>query len=85
MAYGHFVSDEGEEYGSFEVFYKNAQDCEIWTADWRAQCKPDPDEESPYTAGWYWWACFPGCIPDGDPMGPFKTEDEAFKNAREEE
>ena len=34
-------------------------------------------------AGWYWWACFPGCLPDGDPIGPFKTEALALADARE--
>ncbi len=33
--------------------------------------------------GFYYWACFPGCLPDGDPMGPFDTEDEALADARE--
>jgi hypothetical protein len=28
--------------------------------------------------GWYWWSCFPGCLPDGDPIGPFETEQEAM-------
>lgn len=23
---------------------------------------------------WYWWSCFPGCLPDSDPIGPFATE-----------
>lgn len=32
--------------------------------------------------GWYWWPCFPGCLPDGDPTGPFDTEDEAIADAR---
>lgn len=32
--------------------------------------------------GWYYWACFPGCLPDGDPIGPFTTEDEALEDAR---
>ena len=32
--------------------------------------------------GWYWWACFPGCLPDGDAMGPFDTEGEAIDDAR---
>jgi hypothetical protein len=26
--------------------------------------------------GWYWWVCFPGCLPDSDPSGPFTTEKE---------
>ena len=33
-------------------------------------------------AGWYWWSCFPGCMPDGDPMGPFETENEAIADAQ---
>lgn len=33
--------------------------------------------------GWYWWACFPGCLPDGDPNGPFETEDAALEDARD--
>ena len=32
---------------------------------------------------WYWWACFPGCLPDSDPSGPFATEAEALADARE--
>ena len=32
-------------------------------------------------AGWYWWSCFPGCLPDGEPNGPFDTEEEAAKDA----
>jgi hypothetical protein len=33
--------------------------------------------------GWYWWACFPGCLPNSDPIGPFKTEAEALEDARQ--
>lgn len=33
-------------------------------------------------AGWYWWSCFPGCLPDGDPVGPFATEAEALADAQ---
>lgn len=33
-------------------------------------------------AGFYWWPCFPGCIPDGEPIGPFDTEDEAIADAQ---
>ena len=29
-------------------------------------------------AGVYWWACFPGCLPDSDAFGPFASEDEAL-------
>jgi hypothetical protein len=30
---------------------------------------------------WYWWACFPGCLPDGDPIGPFDTARLAYEDA----
>jgi hypothetical protein len=33
--------------------------------------------------GWFWQACFPGCLPDSDPVGPFATEAEALADARE--
>jgi hypothetical protein len=33
--------------------------------------------------GWYWWSCFPGCLPDGEPMGPFESEAEALEDARD--
>jgi hypothetical protein len=32
--------------------------------------------------GYYWWSCFPGCLPDGDPIGPFETEEEALHDAQ---
>ncbi len=33
-------------------------------------------------SGWYWQACFPGCLPDSDPIGPFATEAEALADAQ---
>lgn len=33
--------------------------------------------------GWYWWLCFPGCLPDSDPFGPFPTEAKAIANAQD--
>lgn len=33
-------------------------------------------------AGWYWHACFPGCLPDGEPSGPFASEAEALADAQ---
>lgn len=44
----------------------------------------DVEGFEPCAAGWYWWPCFPGCLPDGEPMGPFETEAEAIANARED-
>jgi hypothetical protein len=34
--------------------------------------------------GWYWWSCFPGCHPDSDPFGPFKTQEEAIADAQDD-
>jgi hypothetical protein len=33
--------------------------------------------------GWYWWTCFPGCLPDSEPCGPHATEAEALAEAQE--
>lgn len=41
-----------------------------------------PREIPGMRTGWYWWACFPGCVPDGEPNGPFRTEGGAIKDAR---
>ena len=35
-------------------------------------------------SGWYYWYCFPGCLPEGDPIGPFDTEDAAIAAAQSE-
>lgn len=34
--------------------------------------------------GWFWWTCFPGCLPDGPAIGPFRTQQEALANAQED-
>ncbi len=28
--------------------------------------------------GWYYWFCFPGCLPDGSANGPYESEREAI-------
>ncbi len=32
--------------------------------------------------GWYYWFCFPGCLPDSEPIGPFVSYKEALSDAR---
>lgn len=82
MSYHAFKCDDGTEYGSFEVFYADARMVRQAQKDSEGM---RPDEASPITeTGWYWWACFPGCMPDGNAMGPFQTEREAIEDAREE-
>lgn len=48
-----------------------------------------PDVEVFYQAeeepGWYFWFCFPGCLPDSDPIGPYRTKRAAIAAARGEE
>jgi hypothetical protein len=61
--------ETGGTFGSFEVFYAD-------------DLKSEDGEALP--AGFYWWACFPGCMPDGDPFGPFETEADAIAEANEE-
>jgi hypothetical protein len=46
----------------------------------------DPAEDDGHNAeheGWYWQSCFPGCLPDSEPVGPFATQEEALADARE--
>ena len=76
MAYGHYKADDGSEYGSFEVYFQDGFEdpCEYGE---------DCEECPPTERGWYWWACFPGCYPDGPAFGPYDTEEEAFAAAEE--
>jgi hypothetical protein len=32
-------------------------------------------------AGWCWWTCKPGCLPDGPPIGPFGSSYAAYRDA----
>lgn len=38
--------------------------------------------EEGITGGWFWQSCFPGCLPDSDPIGPFETHAEALADAQ---
>ena len=91
MSYQPFISAEtGEPYGSFEVFFMSAVDV---AADWQtaygfavpSKCPCDPEDgavsDPADSAGWYWAAGFPGCLWDGDPMGPFASEQDAIDDA----
>ena len=69
--YYSFIGSDGGEYGSFEVFKVEAGEV-VET------------EHGVLEPGYYWWACLPGCLPDGSAIGPFTSEAEAIANAREE-
>ena len=60
-----------------EVFYVSAITC--------AYNLLNLDHADEYTVtepGWYYWFCFPGCMPDSTAFGPFDTEEEAVTDAR---
>ena len=79
MPYYEFTDDDGNESGgSFEAFYADE-----WDADDLNELLGDVfDEDTKMESGWYWWACFEGCLPDSGPSGPFVTEDDAVNDAR---
>jgi len=35
------------------------------------------EEAAKGLAGFYWWTCSPGCLPDSEAVGPFETREEA--------
>ena len=41
-------------------------------------------EETGPQGGWYYQYCFPGCMPESEPMGPYATRDEAIAACRDE-
>jgi hypothetical protein len=53
------------------------------------RCKDDlgdnagEDSTDEDVRGWYVWSCFPGCMPDSEPDGPYKTEQAAIDAWRE--
>jgi len=54
--------------GSVEIFH-------------RYKSNPNIDQDGEFPAdGIYWQSCFPGCLPDGDPVGPFDTPFQAYQD-----
>lgn len=71
----HYYSDPAREKDRWAL-----PDIEVFEAgpgDW------DNGDDEPNEPGWYWWACFPGCMPEGDAIGPFDTEEDALTDARD--
>jgi hypothetical protein len=50
--------------------------CDPWEPEAHAA------DHGPDCDGWFWWVCFPGCLPDSDPVGPFETKEKALADAR---
>lgn len=76
-----FYSDEARQSETYAL-----PDCEVFYYDGERysddDCWVDCDGE-PLPAGFYYWYCFPGCMPDSDPIGPFDTEEAAIEDARD--
>ena len=95
MAYYSFDDQSGTGCGSYELFYMDRDALEhagilvdvqlvegaapIWY-----HCDDNKDlwpcDPATYE-GYYWWACYPGCLPDSDLNGPYATLDEAHADA----
>lgn len=41
-------------------------------------------KENDIQGGWFYWYCFPGCLPDSEAIGPYATHDEALKAAQDD-
>lgn len=39
---------------------------------------------APFEAKWYWWACWPRYLPDGEAEGPYDTSVEAYNAAQDQ-
>lgn len=82
----HVSADEfisSEEDSVFHDMYMQALED---TPDLSEEGKPyDRENQAAQDlAGFYHWACFPGCLPDSDPIGPFESEQDAIKAAQED-
>jgi len=63
---------------NIEVFYLSPME-----AAYNSMNPTHSNEFTPFESGWYWWSCSAGCLPDSEPIGPFDSESEAFRDAVE--
>lgn len=86
--------DLEEQLRFIEVFYVSVEDFatpikDSWQHD--ALCarlaeyeEPTDDDrinEAHELAGYYYWSCAPGCLPDSEAVGPFESEEAAYDQA----
>ena len=94
MSFYSFENPEtGETYGSFRTFLWDRFDCADaglieqdptsetgWVSfEYGIGGTVRVDATPTDWEGWYAQACWPGCLPDGDPLGPFPSEAEAIE------
>lgn len=75
--YHRLTNADGEYLGvTVEVFWDDADE-----PKWGGEPRNYDGEGQPVKPGWYWWACLPGCLPDGEPSGPFSSSHRALADA----
>ena len=82
------IERETEPYAlpDVEVFYRysvNTRHPAFVGNIWERSVPLDTGDVPVEAEGWYWWTCFPGCMPDSEPFGPFETEAEALADAQD--
>ena len=50
----------------------------------KESCWYNDDDKEWLESGWYYWHCLPGCLPDGEPIGPFGSKSQAIRDARDD-
>lgn len=70
---------------TFETFAVMAQEFTNAHPDsWQADAMKEDGATAAGLSGYYFWFCTPGCLPDGEAMGPYKTRGDAVKAATNE-
>lgn len=64
-----YEGHHSDENGPFEVFWSDRSN------------QVEDSQGYAIEPGWYWWSCSPGCLPDGEAMGPYATSTEAWQAA----
>lgn len=67
---------------NIEVFHVNGAMARTYTTIAKTEDTRMVNKGERCYAGWYWWSCAPGCIPDSDNAnGPFTSETAAMQDA----
>ena len=72
-----------------EVFYQSYIICNCGDMDFQrgtddpcSNCNSPLNDTDTIGVGFFYWYCLPGCLPDGDPVGPFESEQAAIDDAQ---
>ena len=73
---------------TFQATYAYCRECDgLLISDTQCVQLACPEcERQPITrkhdVGWFWQACFPDCLPDSEPIGPFDSQADAIAAAQ---